>query len=244
MELKLKFSVEMTLYDILYLSYLVPASHIRSLVPEILPLATVDDDMVFVSVVTFHSKGVRLVNLPSLRFTYDQINLRTYVKDPQTKNHGVYFLRSGITSASASLLTQLLNLPWENIPFTVTAERDKDGHYVRYLASGDWQGKFLIEVKETVSQIMNFPPFATPEEAIQYLTGPLIGFYGSSQKLRRFEVKHSHIQPRYCEVLDISFPLLTASGLLKKREIHQPHNALLAPQGQFHVYLPPRSIKF
>lgn len=155
MKLIPKFSVTMKLCDILYLSYLVPASRIRPFVPEILPMAYIDD-RVFISIVIFHSSGVRLVNLPSLRFDYNQINLRTYVKDPQTKNHG---------------------------------------------------------------------------------------FYGSLQKLQRFEIKHSHIQPRSCEVLNISFPLLTTSGLLRKREIHQPINIPLASQGQFHVFFPPRLMK-
>lgn len=242
MKLIPKLSVTMKLCDILYLSYLVPASRIRPFVPEILPLASIDD-RVFISIVIFHSSGVRLVNIPFLHFNYDQINLRTYVKDPQTKNHGVYFFRSGITSATTFFLSRFLNFPWENIPFSIKSEQDKEGHYVRYVASGDWQGKFNIEVKEASSQTMNSAPFSTPEEAVQYLTGPLIGFYGSSQKLQRFEIKHSHIQPRSCEALNISFPLLTTSGLLRKREIHQPINALLAPQGQFHVLFPPRLMK-
>ncbi len=242
MKLVPKFSVKMKLFDILYLSYLVPALRIRPFVPEILPLAYVDD-RVFISIVIFHSSWVRLFNLPSLRFDYNQINLRTYVKDPQTKNHGVYFFRSGITSATTFFLSRFLNLPWENIHFSINAEHDKDGYYVRYLASGNWHGKFNIEAKEESSLTMNSTPFSTPEEAVQYLTGPLIGFYGSLQKLQRFEIKHSHIQTRSCEVLNISFPLLTTYGLLEKGEIHQPINALLAPQGQFHVFLPPRLIK-
>ena len=242
MKLIPKLSVTMKLCDILYLSYLVPASRIRPFVPEILPLASIDD-RVFISIVIFHSSGVRLVNIPFLHFNYDQINLRTYVKDPQTKNHGVYFFRSGITSATTFFLSRFLNFPWENIPFSIKSEQDKEGHYVRYVASGDWQGKFNIEVKEASSQTMNSAPFSTPEEAVQYLTGPLIGFYGSSQKLQRFEIKHSHIQPRSCEALNISFPLLTTSGLLEKVEIHQPHNALLSPQSQFHVLFPPRLMK-
>jgi uncharacterized protein YqjF (DUF2071 family) len=114
-----KLSVTMKLCDILYLSYLVPASRIRPFVPEILPMAYIDD-RVFISIVIFHSSGVRLVNLPFLRFDYNQINLRTYIKDPQTKNHGVYFFCSGITSATIFFLSRFLNLPWENYNFLLS----------------------------------------------------------------------------------------------------------------------------
>jgi uncharacterized protein YqjF (DUF2071 family) len=128
----------MTLSDILYISYLIPETQIRPLVPEILPLATVNDKA-FISIVIFHTSGIRLANFPSLHFVYDQINLRMYVKDPQTKNQGVYFFRSGINSATTFLLTHFINFPWENIHFSIKAEHDKEGNYVRYLVSGDWQ---------------------------------------------------------------------------------------------------------
>jgi len=238
-----EFSVRMTLSDILYVSYLIPASQIRPFVPEILPLATVNDKA-FISIVLFHASRIQFENFPSPHFVYDQINLRTYVKDPQTKSHGVYFLRSGINSATTFFLTRFLNFPWENIHFSIKEEHDKEGNYVRYLVSGDWQGKFNVDVKEDASQTINYLPFSTIEEAVQYLTCPLTGFYGSSLKLKRFKVKHSHIQTKYCEVLNISFPLLTDSGLLTEKEILHPHSILLAPQGQFQVFLPPRAIKF
>lgn len=144
MKLMPRFSVEMGLYDILYLTYLLPVSRVRSLVPDILPLATVGGDWVFFSVVTFHSRGVQLVGLPSLRFSYDQINLRTYVTDSYTGNHGVYFFRSGITSAITSLVTRFLKLPWENITLDVKAERDEGYHYSHYIASGHWHGEIHI----------------------------------------------------------------------------------------------------
>jgi len=244
MKIMPRFSVEMELYDILYLSYLIPASRVRPLVPDILPLATVGSDRVFFSVVTFHSTGVRLVSLPSLRFAYDQINLRTYVTDPYTGNHGVYFFRSGITSATTSFFTRLLKLPWENISFAVRAERDEGNYYTRYIASGQWHGEIHIEVREEDSQFKDFLPFANQEEAIQYLTGPLIGFYGLSGKTRRFEVRHSHIQLRSDKVLQVNFPFLTTLKLLEDGEIRQPYNLLLAPHGQFHVSLPPLVMKF
>lgn len=163
-----KFSVKMTFSDILYISYLIPAERIRPLVPKILPLDSVDG-RAFISVVIFHTSAIRLANFASLHFVYDQINLRMYVKDPQTKNHSVYFLRSGINSVTTFLLTDFFNFPWENIHFLIKGEHDNKSSYVRYIVSGDWQGKFNIEVKEESSKAINFTPFSTSEEAVQYL---------------------------------------------------------------------------
>jgi hypothetical protein len=44
--------VEMSLYYVLYIFYLVPESRVRQLVPEALPLAVADRDNVFVSRIT------------------------------------------------------------------------------------------------------------------------------------------------------------------------------------------------
>lgn len=233
----------MTLNNILYLSYLIPANRIRPLVPEILPLATVRGEMVFISVVIFHSKDVRLVNLPSMPFDYNQINVRTYVIDPSTGKRGVYFFRTGITSSAIVLLSRFFNLPWEKISFLVQTESNEKNQYTLYSASGYWHGELHIEAKEEGSLLPSIYPFDTIDEEIQYLTGPLIGFYRSSDKTRRFEIKHSDIHPRQGKVLKLRFPFLASLGLLEEKEIGNPHNLLLAPQGQFLIYLPPLLIQ-
>jgi hypothetical protein len=66
--------VEMSLHHVLYVSYLVPESRVRGLVPESLTLAVVERDSVFVSVVILRSAGVRLSSLPFLKFNYNQVN--------------------------------------------------------------------------------------------------------------------------------------------------------------------------
>ncbi len=237
-----KFSVKMKIKDILYLSYLVPASRIRPLVPDILPLATVGDDEVFISIVTFHCMDVRLADLPSLRFSYDQINLRTYVRDPYTRGHSVYFFRSGITSSVATFFTRLLKLPWEHMKVTIKLNHNQLGHCTSYIALGHWHGKIQIEIEEN-SQINNIHPFKNQEEAISYLTEPFIGFYKALGRTYRFEVKHPKILSYSGKVRQIQFLFPSILGIVEEREIHQPSNILLAHDSQFHVFLPPRLIK-
>ena len=61
--------VEMALNHVFYISYLVPESRVRGIVPEVLPLSVVDRDNIFVSVVILQSARVRLSSLPWLRPT-------------------------------------------------------------------------------------------------------------------------------------------------------------------------------
>ena len=89
--------VEMSLHHVLYVSYLVPESRVRQLVPEALPLAVVERDNVFISVVILQSTRVRLSSLPFPKFTYNQVNIRTYVLDPHSGQHAVFFALNPIT---------------------------------------------------------------------------------------------------------------------------------------------------
>lgn len=241
MRLKRKLSIEMMLYNILYLSYLIPASRVKPLVPDVLPLSTYND-RVFISIVVFHA-NIWFKGFPFLHLKHDQINLRTYVKDPLNGKHSVYFLLSGLSSVNAHFIRRFFNFPCVKASFSIKAEQNKDKLYLRYSVSGDWEGNFFIEAKEASSQIMNFRPFSSFDEALYFLTEPLIGFYGSSQKLYRFEVSHPHMMSELCQLLKINFPLLTFSGLIKEVEIHQPHSILFIPKGHFSVFLPPRLFK-
>jgi uncharacterized protein YqjF (DUF2071 family) len=164
--------IEMLLHNMLYVSYLVPASRVRPHVPNLLPLSTVGDDQVYVSVVAFRSTNVHLDFLGFPRFNYNQINIRTYVKDPQTEKQGVYFLFSGITSRFSAFITSLMGVHWEYAKFVLHI-KDTDGIEQRlWQTNGRWHGDLCIEASTTVDSLKESPPFKDAEEAIAYLTGP------------------------------------------------------------------------
>ena len=85
-------------------------------------------------------------------------------------------------------------------------------------------------------------PFSSPERAIDYLTGPLIGFIGPEGKTSRFAIRHKPLQHLAGRVYDINFPLIAKSGLLDSEKLTNPSNVLLVPEAQFTVILPPRRI--
>jgi hypothetical protein len=237
------FSVDLSIHDVIYVSYLVPESRVRALIPANLDPAIVSDGNIFVSVVALRNKYVRLSGLPFINFSYNQINLRTYVLDPETRKIGVFFLRSGITSKLIAVFTDLLKIPWEHIRFDIKASKDDKGRYVKYTVTGTWGEEICIEAQEETQEAKSIHTFENQGKVIEYITGGTIGFFTVPGELLRFEVEHSVIEPRFGKVSHINLPIFTSSGILTEEEILTPHNVLLAHSGKFRVFLPPEHTK-
>ena len=231
--------VDMKVRHVLYVSYAVPHSRVRPLLPDTVPLSTIEETSAFVSVVVLQSEDVRLARLPLFRFNYGQINVRTYVTDPRTGNQAVYFLKSGVTSASISALTRLLGLSWEKVDLNISAERDDSSLYTRYSVSGRWHGDVHVLAEETGIHPTEVAPFHDLESAVDYLVRPMIGLYGSKGSTRRFEISHSSLEPRAMRLLEFRLPLLDAMGLVREEEVLEPHSVLLVPESPFRIFLPP-----
>jgi hypothetical protein len=222
-------SVEMLLSDMLYVSYLVPGSRVRPLVPDSLPLATVDGTHVFVSLVIFRGKTAALSLLPSPRFPFD----------PVTGKPAVYFVNCGISNGLITFLYRLVSgMPVEHIPYSIAPKQDTKGRYLEYAASGNWYGEFSLTVTEVSPKLAGLAPFATVQEAIDYLIDPLVGFYGPAEKVKRLEVFHPPLVPRVGEIAEASFPYLAKLGLVDPQDVIRPHNILLIPRTPFLIYLP------
>jgi len=235
--------VEMLLRHVLYVSYLVPASRLRPIVPDILPLAIVEGDSGFVSVVILRSTRVRLSSLPLPRFDYSQINVRTYVTDPQSGNQAVYFLKSGVTSAIISLLTRAIGVPWERIECAVNVRIDEQLHYTAYEAFGQWGGDFSIKAEEAMMPPTSMLPFKDTESAIDYLVRPLTGFFAHNERVGRFSIWHPDVKPRAGIIKGFHFPLLNSMNVVDETMTHEPHSVLLVPEARFHIYMPPALLK-
>ncbi len=235
--------VEMLLRDVLYVSYLVHASRVRPMVPDILPLATLEGDNVFVSVVVLESTGVRLSYLPFPRFSYRQVNVRTYVTDPQTGNRAVYFLRSGVTSRFISRITGAIGVPWQHIECTVDVTADSHRYISSYEVSGYWDGEFSIEAEESILQPVQIPPFDKTEAAVDYLVRPLIGFMGQNGRVGRFSIWHPEVKPRAGEVGYFKFPLLDSMNLFDGKKSREQQSVLLVSRARFYIYMPPAKVK-
>ena len=231
--------VKMTLRDVLYITYAIPVRKLRSLVPEILPVATIGDDIAFVSVVVLRSTKVRLSSMPFLQFEYQQLNVRTYVKDPSTGKHAVYFLRSGVTSRFISFVTLISGIPWHLIDLETEINiKNKTDSYV---ASGNWEGRFSLGAKSFIEESKQTPFFENRESAVDFLIRPLVGFVGDNQRLRRFTIQHPEVDPQSYTLTGLDFPLFTSLGAVD--ESSNPHSVFFLPKADFSIYLPPTRIK-
>lgn len=235
-------SVEMILYDVLYLSYLLPVDRVRPFVPERLPPATVNGEQTFVSVVLFHVLEARAARLPSPRVTYNQINVYTFVDVPGTEEHAIYFLRKGMTRPWPTRLARWLGMPVEPMHLEITPRRDRRLRYEHYAAHGHWHGEFHVEADEVAPRLEELPPFESGQEAVIFLTDALVGLYGNGRRLWRLDAWHPRFQPRVARVTQVEFPLLVEMGLLQEEEVARPHNVLIAPREHFLIHLPPRRV--
>jgi uncharacterized protein YqjF (DUF2071 family) len=233
-------SVEMMLRDMLYVSYLIPSSRLRPLIPASLEPAEVLPDRVFVSLVIFRGVTTRGFLIPCPRIPFDQVNIRTYVRDPRTSAPAVYFIHCGISGGLITFLYKTLSgMPVEHTPFSIDPGRSVDGRYTDYVAEGAWNGRFTIRATEGAATVESLPPFQTVQEAFDYLLDPLVGFYSTSRSLFRLEVFHEPLVPRTMTPKTVFFPYLTRLGLVPDEEMGHPQNLLLVPSTPFLIYLPP-----
>ena len=224
-------TVKMDLEDLIYISYLVPSDRLRKTVPLVLPIASDGEGQVYVSFVAMKCKRVRLSGLRWPRFNYDQLNLRTYVSDPQTGAPAVYFLQSGVSISTVPLITRLLGIPWEKISFDLNMIAGS-----LYQASGKWLGEIEFEIESRNNE-------AVQESIIHHLTGPMIGFIGDEGKLRRFKIGHRSLKVHPVVLNSIRFPLPVSRGLIMENELQRPDNVLMVPKTEFTVYLPPHRVR-
>jgi len=231
--------VKMTLRDVFYISYAVPAARLNPIIPDVLPLATLDDDMAFISIVALQSTKVRLSLLPFLHFKYYQLNIRTYVNDPVSGEHAVYFLRSGVTSRFISLVTRTTGIPWQYIDLVTEVNTKNETNF--YLALGKWEEDFSINAQSLLDNFTALPFFDNRESAVNFLIRPLIGFVGDSRRLGRFTIQHPEVEPKTYTLTKLAFPLFTHLGAVD--ELGNPHSVFFLPTADFEIHLPPTGIK-
>ena len=234
--------IKMLLNNVVYVSYMVPAERIFHLVPDKLPLAMVDGDKAFISIVLLRCRDVHLASLPFPRFDYYQLNVRTYVIDPHTGNQAVYFLKSGVTSFPVSIATRIFGLSWQYIKLIVNVENGDNRVPLSYDITGEWEGEIEIHTQRNMSGDVDMSPFISMESAVNYLVRPLIGFYRWGNGVGRFRIRHPEVYPEIMKLGFFQFPVLDELNVLKADELLEPHSVLHIAEARFTIYLPPEKV--
>jgi hypothetical protein len=233
--------VDMTLRNVLYISYAVSEGSLRAFVPDFMRLATLEKDVAFLSIVVLRSTKVRISSFPFAHFNYNQLNLRTYIIDPDTGKHGVYFLKSGVTSRFISLATRTVGIPWKHIDLELQVTPGDNSLRYSYNAAGNWQEYFHITAVEAPQPLNKLKLFADVESAVEYIVRPLIGFFGESGHIGRFTIWHEDVMPQIWQLQQLNFPLLDELDIIK--EVENPHSVFFLPQADFYIYMPPTFVK-
>lgn len=236
------FSVKLDITDVAYVTYLVPEERLRPAVPEKISFAMTHEGGAFVSLVMFNNRNVRASFFPFVRFNYDQLNVRTYVRDPVTGKTVVLFLKSGITSRVMSFATRLLGIPWPAVPLAIHSAQEKEG-ITDYRASGAWEGDISIQLRGGRPPGHDYAPFRDMKEAVEFLVTPTAGLYAVPGGVTRFEVQHTFVAPSEGSVASVRFSMLEALGYMTGEELQRPHNVLFTPHGLFRVFLPPELVR-
>ena len=235
--------IKMLLNNVVYVSYMVPAERIFHLVPDKLPLAMVDGDKAFISIVLLRCRDVHLASLPFPRFDYYQLNVRTYVIDPHTGNQAVYFLKSGVTSFPVSIATRIFSLSWQHIELIINVENGDNRAPLSINMTGEWEGEIEIHTQRNMSGDVDMSPFISMESAVNYLVRPLIGFYRWGENTGRFEIRHPEVYPVTMHLKAFRFRLPGGSDIVQTDELLRPHSVLFVPEAHFAIYLPPERMK-
>lgn len=239
--MSLLLSVSIALRDLIYLSYPVPAARLREFVPTALPLNTIEKEWGLLSIVLMKNTAVRPAWLPWSPIVYDQLNLRTYVRDPHTGEEAVFFIESAINSRLMLLGPRLFSLPWEYMPITFRSLRGQRGNRASYVAGGLFHDPIDIEVRAMPEDKAPPGPYET-EEAIRHITTPQIGYMASGERVHRFRVAYPHVPPVKGEVVRCLFPYVVSKGLLTEAEVQKPSSVLIVDRVDFLVLMPPKRL--
>jgi hypothetical protein len=234
--------IEMKLQHVLYVTFALPAQRVRPLIPSVLSLSVNGTNTAFISVVVLRSRAVHLAALPFPRFSYDQINVRTYVRDPLSGNPSVYFLRSAVNSGSISLMTRIFGLQWENRKI-IRSTYENDTSLEQIELKGNWEGNFIIEAEPQITRVSNLPLFSDVEEGIDFLVRPLTGLYGKSGSVKRFNIWHPPVEPKQALIKKFQFPILTGLDLIDPGSENSAHSVMFVPQAYFTIFMPSHKVK-
>ncbi len=235
-------SLEMILYDMLFISYLVPEERLQPLLPPGITPAWVMERQAIIGVWLFHVLEAKAARVPSPRLAYNQANVYTFVRDPITQEKAMFLLRASVTAGAVARVARWLKIPVDVIRLEITPERDKRLRYRRYQAQGEWTGTLQVEVDEVAPRLNDLPPFANAQAAAVYLTDMLIGLYAPGTDIRRMEAWHPRLQPRVAQARMVQLPILTHLGVITEDEMARPHCVLLAPRGHYLLHLPPHRV--
>ncbi|HEY1014452.1 MAG TPA: DUF2071 domain-containing protein [Herpetosiphonaceae bacterium] len=200
--------------------------------------------MALLSAVPFYDADFHFPRIaPWLKFGFGQTNHRAYVIDRRTGEHCVWFFGTTLGSPVVHIARQLWRIPWHPARYELECRYDAAARrYDRYAYRIDsaWGGA-RIDLADSGAPAGLAEGFASADEMQLVLTHPITGFFHRLDgKLGTYAVWHKELTGTRAEARDLHFSLYERLGLLSAEEMRHPYSAIICPEIEFHVYLPPR----
>ena len=202
--------------------------------------------LALLSAVPFLDVDFRFPRLLSCaRFGFGQTNHRLYVRERASGEPMVWFLGTTLGSAFVAVPRLLWRLPWHRARYRFDCEWDAAARrYRRYRIeiASDWcAGE--VELEDTGEPPGCLAGFESLAQQVLVLTHPVAGaFHRLDGRLGGYSIWHPVMALSRARPRRLRFALYERLGLLSPAEMEQPHSALLSPEVEFDIHLPPRRL--
>lgn len=225
--------LQMTMRDMLFVTWAVEPERARKLIGERLQLDTLTDstgrECAFASAVCFNVAEVRSSVLPIGSLSFGQVNYRVYVKAGDVP--AVCFLDMKVNSRMVTALTSFLGVPIHYEDFEINAAADEMGS-VRYrIDSEGLCAEALTGADESASSMNPSPGF---------ITDRLIGYVFARGEMYKIEVEQPGLKSAVAGVVSAKAPRFEQLGLLDSEESMRPRSALYVREALFGANMPTR----
>lgn len=226
--------LQMTMRDMLFVTWAIEPDTARKLVDERLELDTkvIGDgkDAAFVSAVCFHVSDVRSSVMPVPRLSFAQMNYRLYVKAGGVP--AVYFLEMKVNSRMVTALTSFLNVPIRYDDIDISTSTEHSGELKYDVQSGGLSAAAFIAQ----------PRNEGPEDKIpaEFFTQRLLGYMGAGNGMFRISVQQPGLDAVPARPQIIQAASLEQLGLLAPQESGKPYSVLYVREALFEADTPVR----
>jgi uncharacterized protein YqjF (DUF2071 family) len=234
------------LFDLAMVSYAVPPDRVNAhLAPGCELQTRLDSDgkpWAFVSAVMFENRRTGPAQVPWLRFTFPQINYRTYVHCQGIE--GAMFFAVALGSRMADLQRLVFRSPSYRAALRLDALHDPaEQRYQRYRFESTTPGlQVRAEIDDAGEVGAPGNMFASAAEMVTWLTMRPEGFYRQvgTAHTARMTVWHDPMQPRAGTLRVASFETLDRLGVVPFADQVRPFAVFLQPRIDFYGINPRR----
>jgi len=230
------------------ISYSVPLERIEKYIPEPFELWTFTEDqkrfalISAVPFVDFDFGFYRISNFP--KFIFCQTNFRTYIIDKRNGQHAAWFFGTTLGSFSVYIPQIIWKMPWQYAKYKLNTSYENNRYTNYQISFKSSLGNGSVQIKDTGIPLELLNGFESLDQQMLILTHPVLGYYNrTSRGIGTYEIWHPKMDLTQGKPEHLYFELFEKLGLLSKDEMQEPHSALITPEIEFDVLLPPWKMK-